>query len=495
MIILTRRALPSALFALLATVALWIGDSAVAAAACPTVTYHSNPQLGARRACQVVAPRGTPQGTYIFASPNGPGNAGAGAGIFQDNGVLVWWRGSRGEFLNVVRYNGHSYMAIWSGQLATNGGYGQGSILLYDENYQQAGQITVPKAYGAQGIDLHEFQITPSGYALIGSYAPRQMTVNGHSETVLGYLVEKLSLVQDPNGWIHTGQIVFAWNSINDVPLSQSHVPAPGAGGTWDYFHGNSISETPDGNLLVSSRHTWGIYKLNAHRGTAGFDHPIWEVGAKRDRQLNHPWCYQHDVMAIGGGEYSVFDNGGGGPGCQHASRGMVIWVDSSHRPAGVTMVRSWAHNPPIYTQFTGSTQILSNGDAMIDWANVPRVTEYDQSGRTMKMELELSGWSYRATRSLWDGVPLTKPAVAAQSHSGGVDVWASWNGSTEVAQWQILAGPDASSLKPVGQPYPKTFFETGMSVSGSYATVAVEALNSSGRVLSTSPAVAVKSG
>jgi hypothetical protein len=436
-----------------------------------------------------VTTRGTEAGTYLFLTPNGFG--GAGAGIFEDNGTLVWWLpGTGGSItdhnLSEVTFEGQRYLALWSGHGLA---YGSGSVTLYGEHYRVAGHITTGSAYGAVGIDLHEFQITPQGDALVGSYVPHRMTVDGHPETVLGYLVEKLSLVRDSSG-IHTGKILFAWDSINDVRLSDSHVPDPGANGTWDYFHGNGITEDDDGNLLVSARHTWAVYKINDRPGTPGFDHVFWQVGGKQDTTAPEPWCYQHHIVALGNGRYSVYDDGGGGPGCNHPARAVVFTVSLARRPVIVQQLSQYTHNPPIYTFFTGSAQPLSNGDMLIDWANNPTVTEYDNTGQNEKMELSLSNWSYRGLRFRWVGEPSTPPSAAAQRSGSGTNVWASWNGSTEVAAWQVLAGPDASHMAPVGGRQPKMWFETQMSVPGHYAMVAVRALNSRGTVLATSKPV-----
>lgn len=156
-----------------------------------------------------------------------------------------------------------------------------------------------------------------------------------------------------------------------------------------------------------------------------------------------------------------------------------------------MSLVRAYTHNPSLYTAFTGSTQVLGNGDALIDWANVPEITEYDSSGGDAKMDLSLSSWSYRGYRFAWDGKPTQPPALAVQrtitGTSPGTDVSVSWNGSIEVAAWQILGGSDASHLAPIGKPIPKSGFETEMSMTGQYATLELQALNSSGAVLATS--------
>jgi hypothetical protein len=501
MIIPTRRVvrsgITSALTILVSVIACWVG-SAAAVASCPSMTYHSDPTLRAQRACENlgVYTHGTSPGTYLFLSQGGAN--GAGAGIFQDDGVLVWWLGGGGikdHDLTAVRYQGQSYIALWTGVGKGGGSYGSGAVTLYDKHYQVAGRITIGSAYGAKGIDLHEFQITPEGDALVGSYTPFRMKVHRHFVTVLGYLVEKWSLVHDSRG-IHTGKLLFAWNAINDVRLSDSHLGDPGAGRAWDYFHGNGITEAPDGNLLVSGRNTWGIYEVNARRGTPGFDHVYWQVGAAHDHRLSPPWCYQHDIAALGHGVYSIYDDGGIGPGCmpgstQHPARGLIFSVDTSRRPVRVKLIRAYRHRPSIYTGFTGSTQVLDNGDAVIDWANIPEITEYDSSGQNVKMDLSLSNWSYRGFRFGWDGQPTQLPAIAVQRTTSGTNIWASWNGSTEVAAWQILAGPGSSHLSPLGGRVTKSGFETSVSVSGHYATFAVQAIDASGGVLATSNPVA----
>jgi hypothetical protein len=317
------------------------------------------------------------------------------------------------------------------------------------------------------------------------------MRVRKTWEWVLGYLVEKWSLVHDSTG-IHTGQLLFAWQALSEIPLSDSHLPSPGYhGAVYDYFHGNGITEAPDGDLLVSARNTWGVYEINARPGTRGYDHVYWQVGAPHDNTLAQPWCYQHDVAALGHGVYSVYDDGGVGPGCQpgsteHPARGVIFSVNTSKRPVRVTLIHSYAHTPPIYTGFTGGFQTLSNGDALVDWANVPEITEFSSTG-SVEMDLTMSGFSYRGFRFAWDGQPTQPPSIAAQRSGTGTNVWASWNGSTEVAAWRILGGPDASHLSAVGAPFTKTGFETQTTLSGQYATLAVQALNSSGAVLSTS--------
>ena len=59
---------------------------------------------------------------------------------------------------------------------------------------------------------------------------------------------------------------------------------------------------------------------------------------------------------------------------------------------------------------------------------------------------------SYRAFRFPWSGQPDEDPALAAEpGPDDEVTLYASWNGATEVATWEVLAGPAPEELKSVG--------------------------------------------
>ena len=83
----------------------------------------------------------------------------------------------------------------------------------------------------------------------------------------------------------------------------------------------------------------------------------------------------------------------------------------------------------------------------------------------------------------------VTRPAVvAARTRRGRVLVWASWNGATEVARWQVLAGT-ASRLRGVASKA-RDGFETEIAARTSASHVAVRALAADGSVLGESRAI-----
>jgi hypothetical protein len=97
---------------------------------------------------------------------------------------------------------------------------------------------------------------------------------------------------------------------------------------------------------------------------------------------------------------------------------------------------------------------------------------------------------TYRAYRFTWRGRPSEPPALALRSdRRGRVTAYASWNGATDVARCQVLAGPDTEHLRQIAN-VARTGFETRIELG--YLTaryVAVRARSTSGALLGESAA------
>jgi hypothetical protein len=328
--------------------------------------------------------------------------------------------------------------------------------------------------------------MTPQNTALIGSYVPVKMNLSAYggraSQTVYSYVVQEIDVA--------TGNVLFSWNSLDHVPITYSEYSVPGNGDPFDYFHGNSIALTSDGNLLISGRNVSAVYEVNRTTGAV-----IWELGGKHSVFALAPsgqqwFCYQHDARQPEANVITLFDDGGSGPSscANHASRGLALTLDTTSHTATIT--RDLGHNPPLHAAIVGSDQPLPNGDDLVSWGSVPEITEFNAAGKS-NFDMSLSGQTYRAFRGPWTGTPDYPPAVAARRGTGNaVTVYASWNGDTQVASWQILAGSTPSSLRPVGQPQAKTGFEAKITVPTAGPLVAAQARDGAGKVLATSPAV-----
>jgi Arylsulfotransferase (ASST) len=450
------------------------------------MSFHSEPGLTPPGACVNQPASGSAPG-YLFVAPKG-GSRGDGAAIFDDDGNLVWYDPVKAPFvhnLEPVTYHGQPMLAFYQGSGA--GGHGSGEYVLMDEHYQVVSYIRAGNGYQA---DLHDLTITPQDTALVGSYVPVRMDLRPYggtaSQAVYDYAVQEIDVA--------TGRVLFTWHSLDHVPVTESDYAVPSDGSGFDYFHGNSIQLGSDGNVLISGRNVSAVYKINRFTGAV-----MWQLGGKHSSFTLQPsgeqwFCYQHDAHEPAANLVTVFDDGNGGPSpspspCpSHSSRGLTLTLNPANHTATIT--RDLQHDPALNAFIVGSNQTLANGDALVSWGNAPEITEFSAADQP-NFDMSLSGFTYRTYRTAWTGVPNYPPAIASSRATGSaVTVYMSWNGSTGVASWQVLAGSSASSLQPVGPVVPKTGFETQTTVDTTDALVAVQARDASGNVLATSPAV-----
>jgi hypothetical protein len=100
---------------------------------------------------------------------------------------------------------------------------------------------------------------------------------------------------------------------------------------------------------------------------------------------------------------------------------------------------------------------------------------------------------SYRAYRAPWSGRPVDTPLVTVgPDDAGAMQAWVSWNGATDVGEWELMAGDDEGSLRPAGR-VPRDGFEAALPVPAGAAVVGGRALDRRGRRLARSAPVAVE--
>jgi hypothetical protein len=150
------------------------------------------------------------------------------------------------------------------------------------------------------------------------------------------------------------------------------------------------------------------------------------------------------------------------------------------------TLVRSFAHHPPLVAVDQGNMQRLPDGDFLVGWGHEPWYTEFT-ANRAVTLDARFGGNdnSYRAYRFRWTGRPLQPPDVVVR----GDTVYVSWNGATRVASWRLVSGSDADTLH-AGANIAKRRFETALAIPSGARYVAVEALDEHGRVLGVSRAL-----
>jgi hypothetical protein len=290
---------------------------------------------------------------------------------------------------------------------------------------------------------------------------------------------------------LETGEVLFEWHSLDHVGVGESYRPPPeDPDEALDYFHINSIEVEPDGNLLIDAKGTWATYKVDRGSGEI-----LWRLGGKRSDFEMGPgsrFAYQHDARRQQDGTITIFDNGAS-PQVHDQSRGIVVELDEEAMKA--TLVREYTHPEKPLATSQGNMQVLPNGDVFMGWGTEPFSSEFSKEGKLL-FDLQFAGetQSYRAFRQVWSGRPAEDPAVAAERGKGDqVNVYASWNGTTETTTWRVLAGPSPEELEPIGA-VPWKGFETAMAIRTDESFVAVRAEDDSGHVLGTSKAIKPRS-
>jgi Arylsulfotransferase (ASST) len=408
----------------------------------------------------------------------------AGTMIVDGSGRLVWFKPApKGDIamdLQAQRYQGSPVLVWWQGHISGMG-VGFGEDELYDSSYRPVARITGGNGYQA---DLHEVQLTPRGSAFITAYTAVNADLSSAGGSRGGALLD--SVLQEID--IRTGLVMFEWHAWGHIALSDSFWQLPSsAAEPWDFFHINSISPGPEGNLLVSARNTWAAYDVSSSTGQV-----LWRLGGKKSSfkgGAGTGMAWQHDVRWQSDHTITAFDDGAT-PKKHSQSRAIRERIDWKRR--ALTLVGRAVHSPALLAGSQGSDEILPNGDSFVGWGSEPYFSEFTPSGQIVfDAHIPYPGQSYRAYRFPWSATPSYAPAIAVRAGtSGHATVYASWNGATGVAQWRVLAGPSPSSLAPIATAASKGF-ETVIPVASRATRFAVQALDSSGQVLSTSATIA----
>ena len=476
-------ALGAALALVVSTGCLGDDDSAEASAPPPpTQHFRSRPDLTPPPVEVTTAAHGTAPG-LLFLAPKRE-VAQAGPMILDDEGRVVWFHplDTKGVAdFKVQRYDGRPVLTWWRGR--ADKGVGDGYYVIADESYRQI--ATVVPGRGLAG-DIHEFLITPRDTALISIYRRLPHDLSSLGGPKEGEIFD--GTVQELD--IRTGRVLFEWHSIEHVELEESYEKPPPAsqgeaGAPFDYFHLNSIAEDADGNLLLSARHTHAIYRVSRRDGRV-----LWRLGGRKSDFVLGPgvrFALQHDARRLPDGTMSLFDNGPEGKNVR--SRALVLRLSEAASPPRASLVRAVEHPDRLHSESQGDTQVLPDGHLLVGWGSNPVVTEFDASGRVL-LDLHFGGEgadSYRAFRFQWHGRPSELPAVALSDGR----VYVSWNGATDVARWQLVAGPTPAATVPLAS-VARTGFETSLPVHTDQPWIRVRALSARGTVLGTSRALEV---
>ena len=346
---------------------------ALAGAACTTV--NPGAPVRAKAPAVIVLKQGADNGNGdIFITP--AGGSVSGPEIISNTGKVIWFHPLPAHELaadfRAQTYQGRPVLTWWQGPPNLSAVSG-GTDYLYNDRYRQIAEVKGGNGYSADG---QEFLITPWNTALI--IADTITTANLTS--IGGPADQKVvdSIVQEIN--ISTGKVLFQWDSADHVPYRDSEQPRPASAATpWDWFYINAIHLDTDGNLLISARYAWAVYKVNLHTGNIiwvlGGKHSTFRIKAAPGQVLDREgeiFAYQHDPEAIGNDEYTVFDDeSDGGSGLLPYSRVVTVRLDLATKAA--TLVKSTRQPEGLLATEEGNAQTTRNGDLFVGWGAVRR--------------------------------------------------------------------------------------------------------------------------
>jgi arylsulfate sulfotransferase len=237
-------------------------------------------------------------------------------------------------------------------------------------------------------------QLAAMGKRQIGAFHHEAGRLRGGNLVVLGSVEEILTDVQGSGPVDVLGdmiivldadlQVVWTWDTFDHLDTSRRAVlgqTCRGAGGGCpplflsdnanDWTHGNSVQQTPDGNLIYSARHQDWLFKIDYDHGE-GNGGILWRLGKDGDFVYEsndpYPWfSHQHDAGFANGDASTVlvFDNGNTRRSLDPSanSRGQVIQIDEQKRTAKLILNADLG----VFSAALGSAEKLKDGDYAFD--------------------------------------------------------------------------------------------------------------------------------
>jgi Arylsulfotransferase (ASST) len=441
----------------------------------PEIEVFTKPSDRTERGHIFLAPK------KVFGARERPGLQ-SGPMILDESGELVWFARVENGTVNDLRvqtYDDRPVLSRWQGRQVL--GSGEGAVHLLDASYKRVKQVVGGNGYQ---LDFHEARITPEGTLLGLVYSPVDADLSSIGGPRDGRAID--SIVQEID--IATGRVLFEWHSIGNIAFEESHTEVPeDRSRIFDYVHANSVSVAPDGNLIVSARETWAVYKLDRRTGEI-----LWRLGGKRDDfklAKDDRFAWQHDAQFHDEDTIRIFDNAAA-PKVRERSRVLLLDLDEDARTA--RRARQYEHPEDLLSGTQGNAQRLPNGNVFVGWGSQGYFSEFTPGGDLVfDARVARGNDTYRAYRLPWSARPSAPPKVVAEPDGDGIAVDVSWNGATDVAEWEVMAGDGPDALRPAGRGE-RDGFETRIEVDADASHVAVRARSADGEVLGTSEPAAV---
>jgi hypothetical protein len=394
------------------------------------------------------------------------GNGWIGPHIYDTDGTLIWsgapmFDNGNIEDFRISNVNGEDMMTVMD-QRHSKG--------VFIDNHYRVVDRRQANGPNGKGFNSHEFHFVDNGTKALVVWSEGRYYSESETLEALGEDMKCHVACDGINEYdVKTWQSTFSWSSCDHIGLEEStyktnFLPKQ-CGGRWDYVHANSIDKTPEGDYIISCRHSNAIYKVSKDGG-----HVIWRLGGvKSDFEHKDDFVFsrQHDIRYRGGNEthtiVSMLDNAKGLDGddpTHEFSRGLLISLDESSSPMQAEIIAHYDH-PKAEDMLAfrrGNYQPLPNGNVFMCWSERALQSEHSEDG-TMLMQAKLvPKWlgTYRTYKFEFVGQPDDPPDVVGKTvdlQTGGgtkTNVFVSWNGATEVVSENVKCEVLSSLTRPV---------------------------------------------
>jgi len=267
----------------------------------------------------------------------------------------------------------------WAGIPFATGGH----MALLNNEYQRIGSLIDPR-----GIDIHEIVKLDNGnllYLIPDLRSP-------YSDPTLTCLPRCQVLGQSIVEVTPDGEVVFEWDALDYYERSDfvlDDILILGHTMLYDVTHANALEVTPDGNLLISIRHTSEIIKIDRETGAI-----LWRLGGAESHHndfqyINDPFngvSHQHQPVMLDNGNLLIFDNGNG------RERPYTRVVEYQLDEASMTATLVWSYVTPEqhFSPNRGNAQRLENGNTLINYVSRDKpIVEVNPEGEIV-MEIDL---------------------------------------------------------------------------------------------------------
>jgi hypothetical protein len=333
--------------------------------------------------------------------------------ILDTNGTPVWYRKTVPPPVDVTptRPDHVAYMAT-----ASATGFTTDPNAKFDELSLADGSTRTIKLVGLP-TDFHELTTLPNGHQLMLSYplrsgvdltglnpTPPVTPAPGPNSTIVDCVIQEI----DP-----AGNVAWQWTGSDHMdPVTETFTAPVGPvnGQTaYDVFHCNSVDVKPNGDVLLSIRHTNAVIEIRRSDGRV-----LWKMGGKPVNKDNATIIQiaddpegghrlQHDARYLDDSHISMYDNQVVGANPNQPARGIEYAIDFSTNTARPTF--SFVSQENLPSCCMGSFRKSPDGHRVIGWGymvfNGRAMTELNNAGQPV-LDVSLGGGNgvYRAIKT-----------------------------------------------------------------------------------------------